>query len=245
MRQCSACQHRYEERLVAQCPFCEAGLPLRPARLQRPWLAAVLSAFLFGAGQFYNKRLARGILVFLGVATGVFGLWYGGIRFAEDRMAGADLMLAGGVVAFPVWVFSVVDAWADAREINSGLGLLMERNPRVAGLLNLLPRAWGFGYVYLGHLRAGVGLFAAGFALHWAAAGWHLPWVSAALLVLQAGTAVDAYRRGVREIQALEARYARRLAHAPGTLWHPWVLGAGGLLLVFQAGLVLLVLAGR
>jgi hypothetical protein len=59
-----------------------------------------------------------------------------------------------------LWCFATLDAFFSAREINSGLAPLLDSaNPRVAAILNLLTKGWG--YFYLGKRGEGIGVFVA------------------------------------------------------------------------------------
>ena len=62
------------------------------------------------------------------------------------------------VVMLVLWIFSFLDAYFTAIEINRGQDdLVDEQNPRVAVTLNLLTA--GFGYFYLGERTKGLTLF--------------------------------------------------------------------------------------
>lgn len=237
MKVCSE-GHAFEERLVSSCPFCHPDIPLVPDRPPRPSVSLLLSLFIFGGGQFYNGRKARGILTFFGLAAGAFSIWYGIVEIAGNRDGGTGLILAGLVFAVPVWLFSLADAYEDAVEIGSGLAAVTQRNPRVAGLLNLLPRTWGFGYIYAGEVRAGVLLFAAAFALTIWATRNGIAILASFLTLVQLATAVHAYVLTRRAQMLAASKHLARLRKIPsrGT----WIFGiAAGLIVLFE-----LVLAG-
>lgn len=69
--------------------------------------------------------------------------------------------LAWGIAlryAMALWCFATLDAFFSAREINAGVAPLLEgANPRVAAILNLTTKGWG--YFYLGRKGEGIGIF--------------------------------------------------------------------------------------
>lgn len=231
--------HSFEERLVSSCPFCHPDIPLVPDRPPRPWVSFLLSLIIFGGGQFYNGRKARGILTFLGLSAGAFSIWYGIVEFAGNKENGTGLILAGLVLSVPVWLFSLADAYEDAVEIGTGVAAVTQRNPRVAALLNLLPRTWGFGYIYAGEVRTGVLLFAAGFVLTIWATRSGLGVLASFLTLVQLATAGHAYVLTRRAQTLAAAKHRSRLREIPSG--GPWVFRiAAGLTVLFELALAAL-----
>ncbi|MBI1864530.1 MAG: hypothetical protein HYR98_02140 [Nitrospirae bacterium] len=229
----------FEERLVSSCPFCHPDVHLVPNRPPRPWVSFLLSLLIFGGGQFYNGRKARGILTFFGLAAGTFSTWYGIVEFPGNRESGIGLIMAGLVLAIPVWLFSLADAYEDAVEIGTGVAALTERNPRVAALLNLLPRTWGFGYIYAGEVRMGVLLFAAGFVLTIWATRSGLGVLASFLTLVQLATSAHAYAMTRRAQKLAAAKHRARLREIPSR--GPWVFRiAAGLIVLFELALAAL-----
>lgn len=126
--------------------------------LRNPGLAFLLSLLLPGLGQFYCRKNSRGawtLVVFL-IALGV-NIWL------TPMLAGT----AGGVaalgravllrVAVFLYVFAFLDAYFTAREMTAGTDPFIAESPRIAAILNLLTR--GFGYFYLGRRTAGFAIF--------------------------------------------------------------------------------------
>ena len=75
-------------------------------------------------------------------------------------LPGSGLDMIWGIllrVAVFLYVFAFLDAYFTAREMTAGTDAFIAENPRVAAILNLLTR--GFGYFYLGHRAAGFGVF--------------------------------------------------------------------------------------
>jgi hypothetical protein len=60
-------------------------------------------------------------------------------------------------IAVFLYVFAFLDAYFTAREMTAGTDAFISENPRVAAILNLLTR--GFGYFYLGQRTAGFAVF--------------------------------------------------------------------------------------
>lgn len=63
-----------------------------------PWVAAVLSCVITGAGQLYNNDWKKGIAMFVGAVLG--------------------LMFTGGLATIAVWIWSMVDGY----QVASGKG---------------------------------------------------------------------------------------------------------------------------
>jgi hypothetical protein len=90
---------------------------------KRPWLAAILSLWLVGAGQLYNRQLLKSLLLFLifyvvGLALlvlyGLVGIWI-------DLNDQYPLLIAVFVVAwFLLWVYAVLDACWTAWALKKG-----------------------------------------------------------------------------------------------------------------------------
>ena len=117
-------------------------------------LAFLLSLVLPGAGQLYCGKIKRGVwtvILFSVAATGTF-FFIGAETGDTDLLLG--IFLRSGIF---LYVFAFLDAYCTAREINDGSDIRTVFNPRVAAILNLLTR--GFGYFYLGEKKKGVLLF--------------------------------------------------------------------------------------
>jgi TM2 domain-containing membrane protein YozV len=162
-------------------------------------LAFVLSLIVPGAGQMYCGKTGRGgftlalFVAAIGLTTLGFGL---GEASVPNEITGIAM-----VAALVLYVFSFLDAYYVAREINAGTDSLVDaNNPRVAVTLNLLTN--GFGYWYLGEPTKGwmtfivLGLTVRGLAY----ALGNSPW-SLLLAVVPCTTALDAYRIARKQIE--------------------------------------------
>src|ERR1700687_2692249 len=154
-------------------------------------LAFVISLLVPGGGQMYCGKVARGgtTLAFfvLSVVLTVVG-------FSVPESTGRQVLGVAMLAVMVLYVFSFLDAYYVAREINAGTDLLVEsNNPRVASTLNLLTN--GFGYWYLGERTKGwaafivLGLVMRGISN----AVGDSPW-SLLLLILPCMMGLDAYR---------------------------------------------------
>lgn len=139
----------------------------------------------------YCGKVARGAvtLVFfvLAVILTVVGL------SVPDSM-GQEILGVAMLAIVVLYIFSFMDAYYVAREINAGTDLLVDaNNPRVATTLNFLTN--GFGYWYLGERKKGwIAFLVLGLAMRGVAqAMGDSPW-SVALLVIPCAMALDAYR---------------------------------------------------
>ena len=112
-------------------------------------LALLLSLILPGAGQLYCGKSFRG-----GV-TLCFSLVGAVLCFMRQQ---PTLQGEGILLVVVLWVFSFLDAYFTATEINSAQDAQVDApNPRVAVTLNLLTA--GFGYFYLGERAKGMAFF--------------------------------------------------------------------------------------
>jgi len=157
-------------------------------------LAFGLSLLIPGAGQFYCGKIFRGGM------TLAFWLLALLLTFAH-----LPTVITGQavVVMLVLWIFSFLDAYYTAIEINQGQDDQVDvQNPRVAVTLNLLTA--GFGYFYLGERTKGIVIFVvmqvSRFLLP--SGGFWGFWISLSLFVVQIVAAHDAYsiaRRQVKE----------------------------------------------
>src|SRR5215471_9355697 len=151
---------------MSSFPSLTSDAPVNPERPRptfapqpvpkNPTLAFLLSLIVPGLGQFYCRKNSRGAwtLVFFLVSAGV-SLWI------IPRLAGdAGMTLLWGIlfrIAVFLYAFGFLDAYFTAREMTAGTDPFVPESPRVAALLNLLTR--GFGYFYLGQRKAGFAVF--------------------------------------------------------------------------------------
>lgn len=156
-------------------------------------LAFALSLIIPGAGQFYCGKTWRGGL------TLAFWLLAFVLCFANVSTATIGQAL---VVMLVLWIFSFLDSYFTAIEINRGQDEQVDvQNPRVAVTLNLLTA--GFGYFYLGERAKGVTLF-----VLMQVSRFILPstgfWRGAILVLValvQFAVAADAYRIARRQLK--------------------------------------------
>jgi hypothetical protein len=166
-------------------------------------LAFLVSLIVPGAGQMYCGKTARGVLTLVfflgGVALSIAAF------SAEQASASEEIAGIGVMVALVLYVFSFLDAYYLAREINAGTEWLVDpNNPRVAVTLNLLTN--GFGYWYLGERNKGWTAFIVLGILMRALsrALGDSPW-SVLLLLIPSAMALDAYRIAHRQIEERRA----------------------------------------
>ena len=155
----------------------------------------MLSLLVPGAGQFYCGETGRGWIT--------LGFWLLGLLCSFWSREG--LRGTGIIVVTVLWIFSFLDAYFTAIEINRGQHAHVNvQNPRVAVTLNLLTA--GFGYFYLGERAKGTVIFVATQIVRFGlppVTGYGGGVVSLALLVAQMLMGADAYR--VARLQLKEA----------------------------------------
>jgi TM2 domain-containing membrane protein YozV len=202
--------------------------------------AFALSLLVPGLGQLYCGKTASGGLT--------LAVWLLGLGLC---IAHVSLELTGQalIVMLVLWIFSFLDAYFTAIEVNQGQDDLVEgQNPRVAVTLNLLTA--GFGYFYLGQRAKGIILFVVMQVARLAMP----PKFALVLVLVQLLAAVDAYRIARREVkEALESATAQQVDGAAPVLQLPASPAPGSRLPVqvpvvlaclLGAGFVLLVVIG-
>jgi len=148
--------------------------------------AFLLSLVIPGAGQFYCGKKRRALYTFL--------FWAGGLVVVFLASNSDVLVGIGFSVSCFLYIFGFLDAYFTAREVNSGLDIIIDDNPRIAAVLNVL--TLGIGYFYVGDRKKGLILFLLG-RVFGSLQGWAL----LVVFVLQLVLAWDAYRITQAEIE--------------------------------------------
>lgn len=124
--------------------------PPRKAERKNPTSAWLLSFFCPGAGQLYCRNEGRGLVTLI--------LFWIAASVALSVKPPAPAWGIAVRYAMALWCFASLDAFFSAREVNTGIAPLIEGgNPRVAAILNLTTKGWG--YFYLGKKREGIVIF--------------------------------------------------------------------------------------
>jgi hypothetical protein len=149
-------------------------------------LAFALSLLVPGIGQLYCGKTGRGGMT--------LAFWLLALMFCFARVSG-DVTGQAVVVMLVLWIFSFLDSYFTAIEINQGQDDLLDgQNPRLAVTLNLLTA--GFGYFYLGERTKGIILF-----VMIQVARLAIPKMSLPLVAVQLLAAADAYRIARRQVE--------------------------------------------
>ena len=121
-------------------------VPWDGSERKNPGLAWGLSFLCPGAGQLYCGLWRSGL-------TTLIVFWCAvAVTFVTKTPPTWGIALR---YALALWCFATLDAYFSARDINSGAApLLQGGNPRVAAILNLTTKGWG--YFYLGRKSAGI-----------------------------------------------------------------------------------------
>lgn len=157
-----------------------------PPMSKNPGFAWLVSLVLPGSGQLYCGKINRGAWT-----MAFFTLTGLGVIFIDRTIPYWGVVFRACLV---LYAFSFLDAYFTAREINTGCDRPLYQNPRVAAVLNLLTR--GFGYFYLGQRKKGLLVF---IGLGVIGAAGSIRAVGVGLEVLLVGIAIDAYRIANRE----------------------------------------------
>ena len=132
----------------------EASEAVAPPIPRSPGLAFALSALVPGVGQMYCGKWKMGFWTLAFFAGAIAGLFFFLLRSDGDGGESAGFCFRMAIV---LYLFAFLDAFLTARELSSGQDLLPGGNPRIAAVLNLLTR--GFGYFYLGESKKGFAVF--------------------------------------------------------------------------------------
>ena len=216
-----------------------------PVKRKSAGLAWLLSMVLPGLGHFYCGLKLRGALVMGFSVAGMAVFWTSIAAQAAGR--GSDQTAFGSAfLALPVlYVFGFLDAYFTAREINRGIDPTLVDNPRVASVLNLMTR--GFGYFYLGErvkglvVFVGVGLAQMLMPMMLGGGPTVANAVSLAAMALSFAMGIDAYRIGRRSFEAQIAGMDLHAEAPPSRLPVVVPLIAGGIVIGL---LVLIIVAG-
>lgn len=125
---------------------------------RNPALAFLLSLLLPGLGQFYCRKNSRGAWT-----MGVFLISLVATILLTPTLVGegadGSAMFWGVLLRIAVFLygFAFLDAYFTAREMTAGTDPFIAESPRIAAVLNLLTR--GFGYFYLGQRTLGFAVF--------------------------------------------------------------------------------------
>jgi TM2 domain-containing membrane protein YozV len=164
-------------------PSSPISRPQQPRR--SPGLTWAISLVVPGSGQIYCGKKTR-------------GAWT--LAFAFLALLGFLFLNSGhpwwGIslrTLLALYIFSFLDAYFTARELNAGKDPAAYQNPRVAAILNLLTN--GFGYFYLGQRAKGLIVFVAMRLLAFVLS--QVQWV---LELIYLAISIDAYRIGMREL---------------------------------------------
>jgi len=152
-------------------------------------------------GHLYCGKITRGLVILF-----FFGLGVSMLLVVPTNASLSDQALAEAAlgVATVLYIFSFLDAFFTAREINAGLDEHVKRNPRLALTLNLLSNGL-LGYVYVGRKSRGIAVFFFfAFCAVVTQASQHdpiYPWLYLTTVLLLTLPALDAYCIGRREVR--------------------------------------------
>jgi hypothetical protein len=218
--------------LTPSQPVATSSVMFDPQPVPRsPLVAFLLSLVLPGAGQVYCGKTSRGLwtlAIFLpALALTIYCTLQLGSPDGQLYAFWWGILLR---ITLFLYVFAFLDAFFTAREMTAGTDAFIAENPRVAAILNLLTR--GFGYFYLGERKLGLTVF---FALMFvqallaktAAGGLILEFISAAM-------GVHAYNIACRTEKEILTTVRLPTGPAPST-GLPWIIPIG-LAVVLAAG---------
>jgi len=145
--------------LTLSDPVKTAEVMFDPQPVPRsPLVAFLLSLVLPGAGQIYCSKTSRGVWVSAVFLPALALTIYLTLRLGSPEGKEAAFLWAILLrITLFLYVFAFLDAFFTAREMSAGTDTFIAESPRVAAILNLLTR--GFGYFYLGQRKLGFVVF--------------------------------------------------------------------------------------
>jgi len=169
----------------------------KPDKRRSPLLAVVLSMVFPGLGHLYvGLRRNAAWIIGMEVLCVLF-------LFSSQGTLHANSVLAVPILYF----FAMADAYFGAREWNAGATpLLVGANPRVAAVLNLLTK--GFGYFYLGDRTKGIVCFILICCVQTALVMKPTVWTSILGITAQVVIALDGYRVARQRLYAAHPELA-------------------------------------
>jgi TM2 domain-containing membrane protein YozV len=145
--------------LTSREPIDTAPVMFEPQPvLKSSLLAFLLSLALPGAGQIYCGKTSRGLWT-LAIFLPAFALTFYLTLQLGSPEAAERIFFWGILLRISVFLygFAFLDAFFTAREMTAGTDAFIAESPRIAAILNLLTR--GFGYFYLGQRKLGFVVF--------------------------------------------------------------------------------------
>ncbi|HXG10739.1 MAG TPA: hypothetical protein VNK04_13360 [Gemmataceae bacterium] len=97
--------------------------PLEPETHKKPWLAALLSLLLVGAGQLYNRQLFKAVflfLIFYGVGLVLLVAYFVAGFWEAALQTRAELAHVFQFVWVGLWLFAILDAYRTAWLLKTG-----------------------------------------------------------------------------------------------------------------------------
>jgi hypothetical protein len=210
--------------------------PELPAPLQKSAATAFwLSVILPGAGHFY---LGQGKTAYW--TMGIFASCTVGLVLMSGKTLEPEDSLFLGIflrTAICLYLFAFFDAFRGAVEVSSGRDRVLPYNPRVAAVLNLTTR--GFGYFYLGERKLGFAVFVGLLVAMQAVRVSGVLSLEVVLEIILAALAIHAYRKAILLNPPEETLPPIREAMRRSKL-KPVVYGLAGVIVLAYAGLAVL-----
>jgi len=145
--------------LTSRDPLDTAPVMFEPQPVPKSSLLAfLLSLALPGAGQIYCGKTSRGLWTLAIFLPALALTFYLTLQLGSPEAAGSTFFW-GILLRITVFLygFAFLDAFFTAREMTAGTDAFIAESPRIAAILNLLTR--GFGYFYLGQRKLGFAVF--------------------------------------------------------------------------------------
>jgi hypothetical protein len=145
--------------LTSRDPIDTAPVMFEPQPVPKSSLLAfLLSLALPGAGQIYCGKTSRGLWTLAIFLPALALTFYLTLQLGSPEAA-ESIFFWGILLRITVFLygFAFLDAFFTAREMTAGTDAFISESPRIAAILNLLTR--GFGYFYLGQRKLGFVVF--------------------------------------------------------------------------------------
>jgi hypothetical protein len=127
---CPTCEIPLQFENLATCPNCGENLrpALSPVVIRHPIVAAILSFFFIGWGQWYNGKTWSGLKFFVAFLGCSLLLASYSIMEASEPVTARFILIIGGVLAIGIWIYGIYDAYKTADGINRGKETFLKKS---------------------------------------------------------------------------------------------------------------------
>ena len=127
---CPTCEIPLQFENLATCPNCGESLrpSLAPVVIRNPLIAAILSFFFIGWGQWYNGKTWGGLKFFVAFLGCCLLMVNYTIMAASQPVTARFILILAGVLATGIWIYGMYDAYKTADRINRNTETFLKKS---------------------------------------------------------------------------------------------------------------------